>query len=160
MEIWKKVDNYPLYEISSFGRLKQTIKNKIFKGTIHLGYIRYKLTHNGKTKSELAHRLVAKHFIDNPYNKLEVNHLGEKTDNRVEMLEWSTKKENAIHAANYRTKFCTSAVDLYCPNTNKILLSFNKTKDAIIFAKSEWLFYKYIDSNIVYLGYLWKRKKK
>lgn len=50
---------------------------------------------NGKRKGELIHRLVALHFIDNPENKPEVNHINHiRDDNRVENLEWVTKGEN------------------------------------------------------------------
>jgi len=60
------------------------------------GYLCCKL--KGAPSSYLA-RLIAISFIPNPLNLPEVNHKnGNKSDNRIENLEWVTGKQNMQHA--------------------------------------------------------------
>lgn len=97
-EEWKIIENYPDYQISSFGRVKSLKfgKERILKQ--HLGssgYCQVDLCKDGKQKKYQVHRLVVQEFIDNPNNLPCVNHINEdKTDNRVENLEWCTQEYN------------------------------------------------------------------
>lgn len=107
-EIWKTIDDYPDYMISSMGRVKgldrkilnrwgngyRLIKGKMLKQGLNR-YLTVSLNKNGKTKTVTVHKLVAKHFIPNPNNLSEIDHINtDKTDNRVENLRWVTHREN------------------------------------------------------------------
>ena len=49
-------------------------------------------------KSVLIHRIVAETYIPNPNNLPQVNHKNlDKTDNRVENLEWVDNRQNQEH---------------------------------------------------------------
>ena len=77
------------------------------------GYKIVWVTIDGKQKSLVAHRLVAKTYIPNPENKPQVNHIdGNKGNNRVENLEWVTAHENAVHAYEVLAPKCP-----YCGKT-------------------------------------------
>lgn len=88
------------YSVSTEGQVKNINTNKILKGVIKdNGYREYQLVFDGKRKYVLGHRLVADAFIDNPENKLQVNHInGNKLDNSVGNLEWVSASENNKHA--------------------------------------------------------------
>ena len=108
MEEWRDIKGYEgKYQVSNLGRVK-SLKNckgncreKILKLRPNKnGYIRIELYIYGKNKKFPVHRLVAAAFIPNPDNYKEVNHKDEdKTNNRVDNLEWCTRKYNA----NYGT---------------------------------------------------------
>lgn len=103
-EIWRWIEGYEgLYQISTFGRVKRFYgngKTKILKPWVNRqGYLIFDLCKGAKSKHCPAHQLVAKTFIPNPDNKPEPNHEdGNKMNNHVSNLQWSTRSENVKHS--------------------------------------------------------------
>ena len=89
MEIWLPIKNFPKYDVSSNGRIKNVITGKILKpGRNPKGYLLITLYKNGKPHIKKIHRLVADAFYDGEHEGLEVNHIdGNKTNNCIWNLE-------------------------------------------------------------------------
>jgi hypothetical protein len=98
-EIWKEIKGFENYEISNFGKIKNTLTEKILSPKDEGGYLRITLVNSKKNrKTFLVHRLVAQAFIPNPENKATVNHKDkDRKNNCVENLEWCTMKEQSEH---------------------------------------------------------------
>ncbi len=102
MEIWKKIKGFENYEVSNLGRVKSYSRKKerILKFRItKTGYYRVMLQSNCFKKELLIHRLVAIAFLEADKNKPDVNHIdSNKSNNKLENLEWVTKSENIKHS--------------------------------------------------------------
>ena len=97
MEIWRDVAGFEgLYQVSNYGKVKNTLSNKVLKNVLHhRGYLIVGLTKNKRAKTFSVHRLVAAAFIPNPNNYPQVNHKDEnKQNNCIDNLEWCTQKYN------------------------------------------------------------------
>ena len=93
-----------LYKVSNLGRiLSLNYRNTGKPGLMNPskdrgGYLHVVLSKNGKPKTCKVHRIVAQTFILNPDNLPEINHIDEdKTNNRVDNLEWKSHKDNCNH---------------------------------------------------------------
>ena len=107
IERWKDIKGYEgKYQVSNLGNVKSLLdkslkkREKILKPSLtHKGYLRVYLSKESKKSTRLIHRLVAEAFIPNLENKETVNHIdGNKTNNRIDNLEWLSNIENQRHA--------------------------------------------------------------
>lgn len=140
-EIWKRIDEYPEYEVSTYGNIRSVdrdivdtwgrkyhLKGKPIKLKIQITNNNYKqvmvyISSNRKTHGLIVARLVAKAFIPNPNNYPQVNHKDENSmNNHVDNLEWCTSKYN-INYGDYlqrRSKSKNRAIDVFDINNNYI----------------------------------------
>lgn len=91
-----------LYGIAADGRI-WSYRKRCWRrpSTNNCGYAIVGLKLKGVERGLLVHRLVALAWVtnDEPESKREVNHLdGVKLHNSAENLEWSTRRQNLIHA--------------------------------------------------------------
>lgn len=141
---WKDVVGYEgIYEVSDTGevrtkegkttytemhgvrRWKQRIlKQKVSKDNT----CRVSLWKDGKERTWLVHRLVAKAFIPEVVGKDYINHIdGSRLNNNVSNLEWCDHTENNNHA-----------FDNDLMQTDKIVLVNKKTKEAHYFRSKSY----------------------
>lgn len=117
-EIWKPYPDNPKYLVSNYGRVKNKNGNILTPAISKKGYLHVCLYYNNRydKKTIRIHRLVAETFIPNPNNYKEVNHINSiRTDNRVENLEWCTRKYNIT------TEHCIKAKQEACKERRGIV---------------------------------------
>lgn len=100
IEIFVDIKNHEgTYQISNHGNVRNIARGRMLKPWDNgNGYAYVSLVKNGKTFKQAVHRLVCKHFQENPNNWNEVNHKdGDKFNNHLDNLEWCTPKHNSLH---------------------------------------------------------------
>lgn len=130
MEIWKDIDGYQGYQVSTFGRVRthnkishsdyhgdRKWKDRILKQKLNTTskYMQVNLWRDKNYKTFYVHRLVALTFLEKPTSSnMTVNHIdGNTMNNNVQNLEWLSLADNIRHG--YRT-------GLYSKKTKEITL--------------------------------------
>jgi len=103
-EEWKFIKGYEnIYKISSHGRVESFYGKGMVRRTPlnKNGYCVIRLHKDKQAKNHAVHRLVAEAFIPNTKGKECVNHKdANKTNNKVDNLEWVSQLENIAHAVS------------------------------------------------------------
>lgn len=112
--MWKTILEYPNYEVSDKGEVRNKYTGCVLKQHIKNGYYFVVFRIKGHGYNQYVHRLVAKAFIPNFFNNEFINHKDEnKLNNNVNNLEWCTPKYNRNYGsttAKLRDKFSISIV--------------------------------------------------
>ena len=110
MEIWKDAPGFPGYQVSDAGRVKRITGTGKELRPVRYSNGYYVVNLSGKRIG--VHRLVALAFIPNPSGLPQINHKNEnKTDNRVENLEWCDSRYNN----NYGTRTQKASISRSTP---------------------------------------------
>lgn len=161
MEDWKEITGFEgLYLISSFGRVKSIINNKILTPCIvRANGLVVGLMKNGKVEKKQVSRLVAAAFIPNPDNKPCVDHIdGVRFHNFVDNLRWCTINENNNFDIAIRNKtkydFPIEGID----ENGNVCIEFLNYKDAHKKGYYRHLIKKSVDTGKPYKGIMYRKK--
>lgn len=137
METWVEIEDFPNYEVSDFGNVRNSNTGKILKPRPIVKnegkYTCYDVNLYNDTRTQgfhhKIHRLVAKAFIPNPDNKPDVDHIDADTsNNKVSNLRWATQTENALNQNNKIRSDNTSGHRniFFCSQKQKWALNFQE----------------------------------
>ncbi len=146
LDTFRVIEDFPHYVVDREGDVlsldyvdKRGHKRKsqvIKQSTNPDGYKFVKLTNEEGSKTLRVHVLVAKSFITNPENKETVNHIdGDKENNKVENLEWSTRSEQLYHAYQLGLKKHkrTNTVSSNIKQSNPVKITSKETNEELYF---------------------------
>ncbi len=96
-EHWASIDGYRNYQVSWWGRVRNTKTGRILKPQTNTpGYLMVRLSKKGIPKTQSIHQLVAREWVPNPDGKRCVDHIdNDKTNNNWENLRYATHAENS-----------------------------------------------------------------
>tara|TARA_R110002050_G_scaffold216732_2_gene352772 strand:- start:218 stop:742 length:525 start_codon:yes stop_codon:yes gene_type:complete len=105
-EVWKQIEEFPDYKISTLGRVISCKNGKEAYKTPQINDCNYYvlgLYHNRKQTSCRIHRLMAKAFIPNPDNLPTVDHIDRnRQNNTISNLRWATTYTQLMNRSNTR----------------------------------------------------------
>ena len=120
-----RIQGYEDYYVDEVGNVYSTKTHKyVSQQKGRDGYYYVQLCKDGIRRRIATHRLVAKHYVENPFNYPVVNHKDENRENNESSnLEWCTEKYNTNYG-NSRTKHAKAvSKSVVCIETGEVFLS-------------------------------------
>lgn len=116
MEQWRLLPGSKITEISDAGRVRHARTKRVRRQSLsNNGYLKTNVTFGDRRKYAYVHQLVLLAFESaRPKGHIARHINGDKTDNRLCNLEWSTRRQNALdvkwHAGNKGHRFSIEEV--------------------------------------------------
>ena len=134
-EIWKTSISFPLYEVSSFGRLRRIKSGHILSPKINSGgYCEVSLTVTpGTYKMAKIHRLVAEVFCEEAEGRSIVDHIDQcPYNNYYKNLRYVNKRENFYNGKIHRDRLSRTEVPVALVDkfTNQVIETFSSIREA------------------------------
>ena len=95
-EVWLPIEDFPLYEVSNFGRVVNIETGKFLRSSTSHGYHHISLSNKGVVETCRLHVLVLTTFCGRkPFENAHAAHNdGDKDNNNLTNLRWATSVEN------------------------------------------------------------------
>jgi len=156
MEIWKPINNFNNYHISSYGNVKNIITNRILKPFTSgkQSNMYYAVWLGAKNKYKI-HKLVANAFLDFKENCV-IDHIDKnKTNNNVNNLRYISNMMNSWNSKTFKNNLSTkekninkTQADTYCVRImrcgNYVFIKNYKTLNEAIIARDKYLENNYL----------------
>jgi hypothetical protein len=122
-EMYLSIDDYPTYEVSNYGQVKNKTTGRILRPAINSnGYELVDLCDGGKRKTLTIHRLVLEAFegISKNENQKCVDHIdNDRTNNCLFNLRWVSQQQNNFNASKQKNNTSGIRGVSWCKRSNK-----------------------------------------
>lgn len=153
-ERWIPTYEYPMYEVSNTGYIRNAHTKKILKTQINKqGYKTLSLSKDGKVRTVRVNRLIAQSFYGGSFGGLDVDHVDtNKQNNHISNLQFCTRKENVRcvveHGIMSKNDYRNHRVKIRDLTTGTVYNSMNECERATGIDHSE--ISKYLSGKIKY----------
>ena len=161
MEQYKIIKDFPNYEVSNLGRVRNSKTGRVLKPQICThGYYHVMLCSDGNVYTKKIHTLVGESFIPNPFNKKCIDHIdNNRLNNNFSNLRYCTQQENCMNSklsskntSNFKGVYFSKKINKWMSQItingkNKYLGRFDNIEDAVNcrVKKAQELFGEYIN---------------
>jgi len=132
--IWREIEDFPLYELSNKGRIRNTKSGRILHTySDRKGYQIVTLSDHGTQKTVNVGKLVGKAFVDRDYDDLDITYLdGDRSNVEADNIAWWKRRD--VHRRSYRLRGRTQIhrmKPIRCIETGEVFQSITEASEML-----------------------------